>query len=94
MLRAGWGEIIESIRTGKTGAVLAGGSPERFEEMAKANQAAAALFNEAMVSVTRMQIPALLAAYEFSGISTLMDVGGGLGELINSAKRNQSQQSA
>ena len=83
MLRTGWGQIIESIRTGKTGAELAGGGPERFEEMAKANQAAAALFNEAMVSGTRMQIPALLAAYDFSGISRLMDVGGGLGELIS-----------
>jgi hypothetical protein len=30
-----------------------------------------------------MQIPALLAAYDFSGISTLMDVGGGLGELLS-----------
>jgi hypothetical protein len=83
MLRTGWAQIIESIRTGKTGAELAGGGLERFEEMAKANQAAAALFNEAMVSGTRVQIPALLAAYDFSGISTLMDVGGGLGELIS-----------
>jgi hypothetical protein len=80
MLRANWGQMIESIRTGKTAAELAGGSPERFEEMARKNQAA--LFNEAMVSGTRMQIAALLAAYDFSGISVLMDVGGGLGELI------------
>jgi hypothetical protein len=83
MLRAGWGEMIESIRTGKTAGELAGDGLERFEELARANQSAAALFNEAMVSATRMQIPALLAAYDFSGISTLMDVGGGLGELIN-----------
>lgn len=84
MLRASWGQMIESIRTGKTATELAGGSPERFEEMARTNRAAAALFNEAMVSGTRMQIAALLAAYDFSGIPTLMDVGGGLGEL-NSA---------
>jgi cyclopropane fatty-acyl-phospholipid synthase-like methyltransferase len=83
MLRTAWDQLIESIRTGKTGAELAGGSQERFEEMAKTNQAAAALFNEAMVSGTRTHIPALLAAYDFSGISTLMDVGGGLGELIS-----------
>jgi cyclopropane fatty-acyl-phospholipid synthase-like methyltransferase len=83
MLRAGWGEMIESIRTGKTANELAGTSPERFEEMARTNQAAAALFNEAMVSGTRMQIAALLAAYDFSGITTLMDVGGGLGELVS-----------
>jgi SAM-dependent methyltransferase len=83
MLRAGWGEMIESIRTGKTANELAGTSPERFEEMARTNQAAAALFNEAMVSGTRMQIAALLAAHDFSGITTLMDVGGGLGELVS-----------
>jgi O-methyltransferase domain/Dimerisation domain len=83
MLRAGWGEMIESIRTGKTATELAGGSPERFEEMARTNRAAAALFNEAMVSGTRVQIAALLAAYDFSGITTLMDVGGGLGELVS-----------
>jgi SAM-dependent methyltransferase len=83
MLRAGWGQMIESIRTGKTATELAGGSPERFEEMARTNRAAATLFNEAMVSGTRMQIAALLAAYDFSAIPTLMDVGGGLGELIS-----------
>ena len=50
MLRAGWGQMIESIRTGKTASELAGGSPERFEEMARTNQAASAQFNEAMVA--------------------------------------------
>jgi SAM-dependent methyltransferase len=83
MLRAGWGQMIDSIRTGKTASEFAGGSPERFEEMDRTNRAAAALFNEAMVSGTRMQIAALLAVYDFSGIATLMDVGGGLGELIS-----------
>ena len=85
MLRAGWDQIIESIRTGKTASELAGGSPERFEEMARKSLAAAALFNEAMVSGTRMQIAALLAAYDFSAIPTLMDVGGGL---ANSSARS------
>jgi SAM-dependent methyltransferase len=83
MLRAGWGQMIESIRTGKAAGELAGDGLERFEELARANEATAALFNEAMVAGTRMQIPALLAACDFSGISTLMDVGGGLGELIS-----------
>jgi hypothetical protein len=83
MLRAGWGEMIESIRTGKTAGELAGDGLERFEELVRANQTAAALFNEAMAAGTRMQIPALLAACNFSGISALMDVGGGLGELIS-----------
>ena len=80
-LRAAWGELLESIRTGKTADDLAGFGEDRFEVLAKTKDDAA-LFNEAMVSITRMTVPAVLAAYDFSGISTLMDVGGGLGELI------------
>src|SRR5688572_1626080 len=38
MLRAGWGEMIESIRTGKTAGELAGDGLERFEELVRANQ--------------------------------------------------------
>ena len=80
MLRAGWSELIDTIRTGKTADELAGLGEERFEVLAKTKDAA--LFNEAMVSITRMTVPEVLAAYDFSGISSLMDVGGGLGELI------------
>jgi hypothetical protein len=79
-LRAGWGELIESIRTGKTADELAGLGQDRFEILAKTKDAA--LFNDAMVSITRMTVPGVLSAYDFSGISTLMDVGGGLGELL------------
>lgn len=82
MLRAGWGQLIESIRTGKTGSELAGLGSERFELLAETKDAA--LFNEGMVSITRVTVPALLAAYDFSGISKLMDVGGGVGELMSS----------
>jgi hypothetical protein len=80
-LRAGWGELIESIRTGKTADELRGLGSERFEVLAKTKDAG--LFNEAMLSMTRMSVPAVLSAYDFSGISTLMDVGGGLGELMS-----------
>jgi hypothetical protein len=80
LLRPGWSELIESIRTGKTAGQLAGLGQERFEVLAKTR--VAGLFNDAMVSLTRMAVPAVLAAYDFSGISTLMDVGGGLGELM------------
>ena len=89
MLRAGWTQIIESIRTGKTGSELAGLGQDRFELMAKSSQAG--LFNEGMVSLTSVVLPGLLSAYDFSGIGTLMDVGGGLGELmIAILKRNAS----
>jgi SAM-dependent methyltransferase len=89
ILRASWGEFIESIRTGKTAAQLAGLGEERFEALAKTKDAG--LFNDAMVAMTRMAVPAVLSAYNFSGISTLMDVGGGLGELMSAILREYPQ---
>ena len=80
-LKARWDGLIESIRTGKTAAELAGLGQERFEVMAKTKDAA--LFNEAMASVTRSAVPGILSAYDFTGISLLMDVGGGVGELMS-----------
>jgi len=80
-LTAGWGELLESIRTGKTADELRGLGQERFELLAKTKDAN--LFNEAMLSMTRLTVPAVLSAYSFAGISTLMDVGGGLGELMS-----------
>ncbi len=81
MLRAGWTQLIESIRTGKTATELAGLGQERFERMAETRDAA--VFNEGMASMTRVALPPLLSACDFSGISTLMDVGGGVGELMS-----------
>jgi precorrin-6B methylase 2 len=40
------------------------------------------LFNEAMTNLTRPHAAAVLAAYDFAGIRTLADVGGGNGTLI------------
>jgi hypothetical protein len=85
MLRDLWGTLIESVRTGKTGAEQAGRSAERFEDLAKTGQAD--LFNRAMISQTRLAAPAILEVYDFAGIPTLMDVGGGLGALISSILR-------
>jgi hypothetical protein len=80
VLRAKWGELTESIRTGKTSDEIAGLGQERFEVIGKREDAG--LFNEAMVSMTRLTTPDILAAYDFKDIQALMDVGGGLGELM------------
>jgi O-methyltransferase domain/Dimerisation domain len=81
MLRAGCSGLTECIRTGKTADELAGLGQERFERLAETKQAG--LFNEGMASMTRAALPPVLAACDFSGIATLMDVGGGLGELMS-----------
>lgn len=80
LLTAGWMELIGSVRTGKTGAQLAGESEEQFERFAKAG--VASLFNEGMASITRAAIPQILEAYDFSGVGKLMDAGGGFGQLL------------
>jgi O-methyltransferase domain len=43
---------------------------------------ASALFDSGMTAATRRATAAILAAYDFSGINTLVDVGGGQGTLI------------
>jgi len=41
-----------------------------------------AIFNAAMVSKSRSVMPAVAAAYDFSGFGTIVDVGGGRGHLL------------
>lgn len=88
MLRARWSELIESIRTGKTADELAGLGQERFEVLAKTKDVG--LVNEAMASITRSAVPGILSAYDFAGLSTLMDVGGGVGELMSALLKTYS----
>src|SRR5262249_19821899 len=52
------------------------------------DQELVALFNDAMVSVTRLVVPAVLEAYDFSGIGMLIDVGGGYGHLLGPILRS------
>ena len=42
----------------------------------------AAIFNEAMVSKSRAVLPAVAAAYDFSRLATIADIGGGRGHLL------------
>ena len=40
------------------------------------------LFNQAMVGKSEVVVPAVVAAYDFSGFETIVDVGGGRGHLL------------
>ena len=75
-----WGALVESIRSGKTSAELAG-LENSFDLMGR-NPEAVATFNAAMVAFTRAIVPDVLAAYDFRGVTRLIDVGGGYGELL------------
>jgi hypothetical protein len=77
-----WGHLLYSVQTGQTAATHLWGR-ERFEYFAE-HPEANAIFNAAM-SETSAQFAALVADnYDFSGISTLVDVGGGQGNLLSS----------
>ena len=80
MLQPSWAGLIESIRSGKTRAELAGVASS-FDLMAR-DLRNVETFNAAMRDLTRLTTPDVLAAYDFAGISRLIDVGGGTGELL------------
>jgi ubiquinone/menaquinone biosynthesis C-methylase UbiE len=75
-----WGELLHSVRTGDIAFDKAFGMPV-WEFFAK-NPENARVFNNAMSGVTAQANQALHATYSFSGINTLVDVGGGHGALI------------
>lgn len=77
-----WGELLYSVRTGEIAFNKAFGEPV-WEFFAK-HEDNARIFNDAMSGMTAQAEQALHAAYEFAGINTIIDVGGGHGGLITS----------
>ncbi len=75
-----WGDLEHSVRTGQPAFDHVFGMPV-FEYFANMPEAAA-VFDAAMTSVSTLESKAVVAAYDFSGISTLVDVAGGHGLLI------------
>jgi O-methyltransferase domain/Dimerisation domain len=85
MLSKSWNGMLESIMTGRTAAQLLGLS-NSFDLMARSPENVS-IFNAAMADLTRLVIADVLRAYDFSGITHLMDVGGGSGELIGAVAK-------
>jgi len=76
----GVGELLYSVQTGKSGFEKMLGMPI-FDWLAK-NPEEASLFSETMVGIHGGEPPAIAAAYDFSGVKTIVDVGGGTGNLL------------
>jgi len=75
-----WAELSYSVKTGKPAVEHIYGKPA-FEAIATqpdVNQD----FNSGMTALSRQLAPAVLQAYDFSGIETLMDVAGGHGFIL------------
>ena len=77
-----WGQLLYSIRTGRSAFERIYRMP-LFDYLA-GNPEKGTLFDEAMTGVHGRETTAMLDAYDFSGIGTLADVGGGNGEVISS----------
>ncbi len=78
--QSAWDHLVYSVQSGKTGFEKAQGMP-LFDYLAR-HPEAASLFNETMVGFHSQEPPAVAAAYDFSTFKTIVDVGGGTGNLL------------
>ena len=75
-----WAELLYSVKTGHPAFDHVYGMGQ-FEYLAR-NPGIAEIFHATMASVTTPEAPAVISAYDFSEIRTIVDVGGGNGALI------------
>jgi hypothetical protein len=78
--------LLYSVKTGKSGFEKSLGMPV-FDWLAN-HPEEASLFNETMVGVHGADAPAVATAYDFSGLATVVDVGGGTGNLLTTILAN------
>jgi hypothetical protein len=75
-----WEEIFYSLETGKPAFDKVWGMPI-FDYFAR-HPEAASLFSEAMVGFHGSEPPTVADAYDFSGVQTVVDVGGATGNML------------
>ncbi len=76
-----WGEILHSVKTGNPAFHHTNKNHpfQFFEKNAEAGQ----IFNDAMTSFSMMESEAVAKAYDFAGVTRLVDVAGGHGLLLS-----------
>lgn len=77
-----WGHLCQTVQNGRPSFRNVFGS-EMFDFLEK-NSSAGETFNLAMTDYSALVAHAVLLAYDFSGIKSLIDVGGGCGRLLRS----------
>jgi orsellinic acid C2-O-methyltransferase len=75
-----WLDLLDSVRTGESARKLA--SEHGIFENFQRDEQEAAVFNRAMVELTRLSADGVVQAYDFSGMKHIVDVGGGYGQLL------------
>ena len=84
-----YAEALHSVQTGQPAVEKVVGMP-LFEYLATTPQWSTS-FNNAMTAFSANVMPAVLQAYDFSGIGTLVDVAGGHGHVLTSVLRDYRQ---
>jgi O-methyltransferase domain/Dimerisation domain len=75
-----WGQLAQTVETGVPGAETIFGRP--MWDYLDDDREFAATFNTAMTRLSAMDWPAVEAAYDFTRFTTIIDVGGGHGQLL------------
>jgi orsellinic acid C2-O-methyltransferase len=75
-----WSQLLQTVRTGESARKRMTGS-DGFG-MLERNPSAASTFNMAQVQRTRLIAKEVARQYDFSGVRTILDVGGGHGVLL------------
>jgi hypothetical protein len=87
----GFGTLDETVRTGEPAMERLYG--DSYFEFFRKHPVDSEHFNRAMSAFSNMDAPAVVAAYDFGGISSMVDVGGGYGALLSAVlERNPSMQ--
>jgi hypothetical protein len=82
----GFGHLLYSVQTGKSGFEKSLGMP-MFDWLGR-HPEEASMFSEAMVGIHGAEPSAVAAAYDFSGLTTIVDVGGATGHLLTTILNN------
>ncbi|MGH9890980.1 MAG: methyltransferase [bacterium] len=77
-----WGDLYETLKAGEPAFERVHGEP-LFDYLAR-HPAAATVFNAGMISVSNLDVPAILEAYDFSSFAKIVDVAGGHGMMLRS----------
>ncbi|HEY5847843.1 MAG TPA: methyltransferase [Microlunatus sp.] len=75
-----WGRLTDTVESGTPGAEMQFGKP--MWDYLDDDPEFAATFNDAMTRLSALDWPTVDAVYDFSRFSTIVDIGGGHGELL------------
>lgn len=75
-----WGNLLHSVQTGESARRAAFGT-DGFGHLER-DAEAATIFNDAMVELTRLVADEVVRTYDFTGVRSIVDVGGGRGALL------------